>query len=242
MTDLDKRMKIINDFCLTAVTITAMVAVSCMATVALTKPVEIEETFTISTNHNDSIAINDVCCYKSPIKYTMSNCNPCFRVDANGYITFKKSGYYTLYSQIRKNDCDQVRVVIYDANFEAVKSRSDACCGIENDKSRNYMSDVAYFNAGDKISVLIVKDMSVAQATCIECVVCDTEKKGESATAPTRDQGQFALLFGPLNANPLLPTDSKAPLTDSKAPLKNKQYARLTITRIPQKLMHFHKQ
>jgi len=210
MTNLDKA-KLINDFCLTAVTITAMVAVSVMATTALTKS-DREETFTISTKRDESKDINDVCRNESPIKYTNGDlCNNCFRVDDDGCIIFKKSGYYTFYSQIKKDNCDQFRVVIHDAEFKVAKTASEPCVGMETDKCRDYMSDLIHVNAGDKISVLLAEQICLAEPTAVGIEINTNNAQNQEAP----------------------PTISKSSISD---------YARLTITRIQQKQIYFHKQ
>jgi hypothetical protein len=106
MTDIDKRTKMIHNFCLTTVSIAAVVVISCMA-LSMTQsgsPKQDKQTIFIIETEDDceikSITETTTIKNKQQIKYKKGDLHNDFFIVNNGLITIKTTGYYTLYSEL----------------------------------------------------------------------------------------------------------------------------------------------
>jgi len=104
--DIDKRNKMINDFCLTTVAITAIIAISCMAlsmTQFISPKYNKQNIFIIETEDDceiKSTTETTTIKNKQQIKYKKGDLHNDFFTVNNGLITIKTTGYYTLYSEL----------------------------------------------------------------------------------------------------------------------------------------------
>jgi hypothetical protein len=156
---MEKKIKSINDFCLTTVAITAIVAISYMATVALKKhdkrcfdkndinTLSIKSTIDniTATNYNDQkIKDSYYSYYSKKSLLTDAKSNECMSVVANN-IVIKQSGYYDIQMSIRNfigtpNDVINANVCI-DESYDNV--------GVINSNLR--ITRTYYLKKGDKI-------------------------------------------------------------------------------------------
>jgi hypothetical protein len=108
MTDLNQRMKINNDFCLAAVTITAIVSIAAMATAVLKNG---KTNVFLADDKIDTPSSEDVIVCKIDADGKSSN-ESVLKKDSNGNIEVVHTGYYTFFAGIVRDNIGNVNPIM----------------------------------------------------------------------------------------------------------------------------------
>jgi hypothetical protein len=173
--EIDKRAKMVNDFCLTTVTIAAVVAISYMAltmaqSVSPNRDNETKQRIFIIETEDDceikSIIETTNIKNKQQIKYKKGDLHNDFFTVNNGLITIKTTGYYTLYSELTNIEpCSPLQmntVQFYKNNKRITKGFG----GTEEDYNYVCLKPLVFEKGCDITVGLHVHDIDKITANC----------------------------------------------------------------------------